>query len=259
MRLQVTFSLLLVGAMLAGCATEYQAFEEAKAANTAEAYEAFLLEYPDGVNKAAAVERLDNLDWEAAEAENTAASYEAYLAKHPEGRHVTDADLAAPKLAWQDADFSEDIATIKGFLEKYSNSAYASKAQQRLELLERMPKHLEVGPTTLTQGDKKKWTVAADVKNVGDVNVATAEFRVAWSNADGRVTRSKDWYLCVAPSDRFDSAEELVQPLTPGETRTFSFHFRRGEAADDWAEDAEHIRIDLIDLVVSDAAPAPAG
>ncbi len=259
MRIQVPFSLLLVGALLAGCATEYQAFDEAKAANTVEAYEAFLAEYPDGVNKAAAVERLDDLDWAATEAENTAAAYEAYLAKYPEGRHVTDAQLAAPKLAWQDADFSGDIATIKAFLEKYSSGAYASNAQKRLELLERMPKHLEVGPTTLTQGEKKKWTVAADVKNVGDANVVTAEFRVAWSNADGRVTRSKDWYLCVAPNDRFDSAEELVQPLAPGETRTFSFDFRRNEAADDWVEDAEHIRVGLIDLVVGDAAPAPAG
>lgn len=262
MRFQVQLLLLLGGVLLAGCAGEYQAFDEAKAANTAEAYQAFLDEYPDSVNKAAAVERLDNLDWEATEAENSAAAYEAYLAKYPEGRHVTDAQLAAPKLAWQDADFSCDPAKVKEFLDKYSNSAYASKAQQRLELLELIPNHLEVGPAILVEGDKKKWTVSADVKNVGDLDVITAEFRVAWSNADGRVTRTKDWYLVVAPNERYDSAESLGVPLAPGETRTFSFDFRRSEAAEDWVEDAEHIRVGLIDLAVgttASPAPAPAG
>jgi hypothetical protein len=248
MRIRNQLAILAITALLGGCASEFAAFEEAKAANTLEAYQAFLTEYPDGVNKAAAVERIDNMEWTVAESENTAEAYEGYMSAHPDGRHLQDAQLAAPKLAWQVADYSGDKAQVEGFLEKYGRSAYAKKGEARLALLELGPKHLEVGPTRLEEGGKNRWTVAADVKNVGQVDVITAEFRVAWRNGDGRVSRSKEWFLVVEKSDRYDAADELVAPLVPGETRPFTFSFRRSEAADDWVADVEHIQIGLVDL-----------
>ena len=248
MRFQIQLAILAITALLAGCATEYAAYEEAQAANTVEAYKAFLAEFPDGVNKAAAEERIDAMEWDVAEAENTAEAYEAYLAAHPDGRHAQDAQLAAPKLGWQVADYSADKAQVESFLEKYGNSAYAKKAKDRLALLDLAPKHIKVGPTRLEEAGKNRWTVAADVTNVGQVDVVTAEFRVAWRNGEGRVSRSKEWFLVVEKSDRYDAADELVTPLAPGETRPFTFTFRRSEAADDWVEDLEHIQIGLVDL-----------
>ena len=248
MKTSIQIALLAAGILLCGCFTEYKAFDEAKAANTPEAYHAFLEQHPDAVNRAAAEERIDGLEWEAAEAENTAEAYQSYLIAHPEGKHATEAELAAPKLAWQDADYSGDLAKVQAFLERYGRSAYSGKANKRAALLDLAPKHVEVGPTRFAAEEGDKWTVSADVKNVGAVDVVTAKFRVAWKNGEGRVVRSKEWYLVVEPKAGYDAADELTLPLPPEESRTFSFTFRRREAADDWVEDAEHVALDLVEL-----------
>jgi len=247
--LRICVVLLSAGFALAGCDSEYKAYELAEADDTAEAYAQFLEQYPDGVNASAARERLDQIDWEAAKADNSAGAYEEYLSQHPDGRYVTKAELAAPKQAWFEADMSDDPAIVEAFLTKYGAGAYGKKARERLELLQQMPQHLVLGEIRLevvTEG--KKWKVASDVKNIGDVPVVETNLRVAWKNADGMVARTKEWFLNCEPKEGVDAPADLTRPLNPGETRTFEFDFRQREACDGWVADVEHVQLQVVEM-----------
>jgi len=241
--------LVFVGVLLAGCAGEYKAYEEAEAADTADAYSTFLEQYPDGVNSTSAKERLDMIHWEEAKAEDTAEGYEEYLRQHPTGKYVTRAEMAAPKMAWQAADLSNDAAQVQSFIDKYGAGAYGKKANERLTLLQTWPQHLDIGETRFEVVEEgKRWKVLADVHNKGAVAVVEAEFRIAWKNGDGEFARTKQWFLNVEAREGVDAPPELTQPLSPGQTRTFEFIFSSREACKGWVEDAEHVQIDLTKL-----------
>ena len=250
---RVCFLFLIAGIALAGCESEYKAYDLATTEDTAAAYELFLEQYPDGVNKAAAEERLDQIDWEATKAEHSAGAYEEYLRKHPTGRYVTKAELEAPKQAWFDADMSSDPAVVEGFLETYGAGAYGKNARERLDLLQRLPQHLEVGEAeveVITEG--KRWKVTAEVKNVGGAPVVETNVRIAWKNADGKVARTKEWFLNCEPKEGVDAPAALTRPLNPGESRTFEFAFRQSEACDGWVADAQHVQLQIVDMKLAE-------
>jgi hypothetical protein len=241
--------LLLAGAVFAGCANEYTAYEETTTADTAVAYAAFLEEYPDGVNASSARQRLDEIDWEVAKKENSGGAYEEYLRMHPDGKFAERATLEGPKMAWQVADYSGDVAQVQGFLDKYGKGAYGKKASERLALLEKLPAHLSMGPAqleVLTEG--KKWRAFVEVENVGDVAVVESKLRVGWKDAAGQVARSKEWFLNCEEKPGVDAPADLTRPLSPGEKRTFEFVFVAREACGDWAADVEHLQIDVVTL-----------
>jgi len=240
---------LICGVALQGCNSEYKAYELAQAEDTTHAYALFLEQHPDGVNASAARERLDQIDWEAAKEENSAGAYEEYLRQHPNGRFVTRAELEAPKQAWLETEMSDDPAVVERFLDKYGAGAYGKKARERLDLLNRLPQHLEIGETRLevvTEG--QKWKVSADVKNIGSVPVVETNFRVAWRNQDGKVARAKEWLLNCEPKEGVDAPADLTRPLDPGESRAFEFEFRSGEACDGWVADLANIQLQLVEM-----------
>ena len=244
---------MLAGWIIAGCANEYTAYDETTTVDTAEAYEAFLAQYPDGVNASAARERLDQIDWEVAKKENSAGAYEEYLRMHPNGKFVEKASLEAPKLAWQVADYSNDTAQIQAFIDKYGHGAYGKKASERLALLQMLGNHLSLGPTQLevvTEG--KKWRVSCEVENVGDVPVVESKLRVGWKDAEGQVARSKEWLLNCEEKAGIDAPADLTRPLDPGGKRTFEFTFVKKEACEDWAADLDHIQIDVVTLKLAE-------
>lgn len=246
-------ALLMAGWIVTGCANEYTAYDEATAADTAEAYEAFLVQYPDGVNVASAEERLDQIDWEEAKSENSAGAYQEYLRRHPEGKFADKASMEAPKLAWQVADYSGDVDRTKAFIDQYGHGAYGKKANERLALLQMLGEHITLGPTQLevvTEG--KKWRVSCEVENVGDTAVVESTLRVGWKDAEGQVARSKEWLLNCEEKAGVDAPADLTRPLQPGEKRTFEFTFVENEASEDWAADLEHIQIDVVTLELAE-------
>lgn len=238
-----------LGLVLAGCENEYTAYDEAKAANTPEAYEAFLEQFPDGVNVADARSKLEVLDWNAAVEANTAEGYEAYLEKYTEGDHAVKAELEAPKLAWQEVEVAGDIASVKVFLEKYGTTAYAKKANDRIALLEKIPKHLEIGETKLeAQETGKPHLVSAECKNTGEVAIVHTNFRVSFFDAEGTLVKTRRWLLVVEPVEGVDAPKELVTPIEPGDTRTFSYDFSNKEAGEGWTGDVAQIHLEVVEL-----------
>jgi hypothetical protein len=206
-------------------------------------------QYPEGVNISDARVRLETLRWNAAVEANTVEGYEEYLEKHPDGEHVDKASLEAPKLAWQEVEAAGDLATVKGFLEKYESTAYAKKAQDRVALLEKIPKHLELGETTLVEQEKgKPYLVSAECKNVGDVAIVQANFRVTFRDAEGTIVKTRRWLLVAKPVEGVDAPKELVQPIKPGDTRTFSYDFSKKEAGEGWTGDVAQIRLEVVEL-----------
>ncbi len=239
--------------LVLGCDNEYTAYDETKATNTAEAYKAFIEQYPEGVNAPDAMHKLEGLDWEAAVAAGTAEAYETYLTDHPEGPHITEAKLEAPKAAWVETESKGDRAAFVAFLEAYGGSAYSKKANDAIALMDFYPKHIEIGPTKLEEGESgKKWLVTADVKNIGKVDVNEARFRIVWKNEGGVVVKRKEWLLVCEEQEGVDAPKELTKPIKPGKSRTFKFDFTRKDCTDGWMADADHIRLELVSLKVAE-------
>jgi hypothetical protein len=239
-------------ACIAGCAGEYKAFDEAKAADTAAAYTTFLEQYPDAVNASEARNLLDTIDWEAAEAENSASAYEEYTRMHPDGRYADKAEMAAPKQAWAVADLATDTAVVEAFIESYGKGSYSKKANARLDLLNRQAAHLEISPMNLEVIEEgRKWKVSADILNSGAVDVVECVFRIAWKDRDGVFARSKEWGLVFEPQEGVDAKPELTRPLGPGETRRFEFTFVASEACEGWPQTTEATQLDVVKLKIS--------
>lgn len=123
-------------ALIAGCATLQNRWEETKLTDTIAAYEDFLREYPEGGWADQARARKNDLyeerDWKAAEANDTIAGYQDFLKNYPNGRHKNDASirletLAAKMREIQAAGKPEMLAAEK-LLKRYQPGVFMSEA-----------------------------------------------------------------------------------------------------------------------------------
>jgi cell division protein FtsN len=82
---------------LAGCSRQQSDWEKARAANSAEAYEQFLKNYPNGEFAAQAQARVKELyeerDWQKARDTDTPEAYQAFLKQYPEGKWTEEARI----------------------------------------------------------------------------------------------------------------------------------------------------------------------
>jgi SPOR domain len=90
---------LFLGAVLciSGCSRQQSDWEKTRAANTTDAYEQFLKNYPNGEFSAQAQARLKELyeerDWQKARDADTLEAYQAFLKDHPEGKWTEEARI----------------------------------------------------------------------------------------------------------------------------------------------------------------------
>jgi cell division septation protein DedD len=90
---------LCLGVILSicGCSRQQSDWEKTRAANTADAYEQFLKNYPSGEFSAQAQARLKELyeerDWQKARDADTLEAYQAFLKDHPEGKWTEEARI----------------------------------------------------------------------------------------------------------------------------------------------------------------------
>jgi hypothetical protein len=82
---------LLLAALLAACDPVGKAWDEARSADTIDAYQSFLAANPGSEYESEAMQRIDGLAWDAARAANTEESYAQYLSDHSDGAHATEA------------------------------------------------------------------------------------------------------------------------------------------------------------------------
>ena len=251
--LLVLASMLIAIPLLPACGGEFGAFEKAKTANTSEGYQEFLAEYPDGVNHEVARGLLDALDWDLAAEADTSAAYDEYVAQHPGGEHVEEAKGQAATLAWREAEETNTREAIEAFLARGDEGSLRKTAEERLVLMDLLPATLEIGETTVAEDGSDAWTVSCPVRNIGDKEVQVARFRIAWIGEGGEKRTKRLWFVAREPKnangakDRVDP-EDLIAPLRPGKTRTFTFTFGKTEVVDGWIADADHTTLELVEL-----------
>ncbi len=95
---------LAVGALaLAGCSRESADWKSASAADTAEAYQQFLQQYPKSAESAQAQARIkqiaDDHDWQAAAAADTRDAYEQFVTQHADSKWAQEARIRIENFA----------------------------------------------------------------------------------------------------------------------------------------------------------------
>ena len=82
---------------LAGCSRQQSDWQKARQANTTDAYEHFLKDYPRGEFTAQAQAHLNELyeerDWQRARDADTSEAYQAFVKQHPEGKWTEEARI----------------------------------------------------------------------------------------------------------------------------------------------------------------------
>jgi hypothetical protein len=96
----------LVTLTVAGCSHEAADWKSATLANTAEAYQSFLQQYPHGRETADAQTRIKQLteerDWQGAMAANSRDAYQQFMAQHPDSKWMQEAQMRIENFAQAD-------------------------------------------------------------------------------------------------------------------------------------------------------------
>ncbi len=116
--------------MVSGC--ESRAYKSAKEADTVEAYEDFLKEYPNKKYAGEALSRIEALNFSAAKKADTIEAYESFLAKYPKGSFTDKALLRIEELPFKHARKTDTPEAYEQFLQEYPNNKFADEARTRL-------------------------------------------------------------------------------------------------------------------------------
>lgn len=261
MRWIVTASTLaLMGAALMACSGESTAYKEACAADTAESYEAYLVEHPEGMSASDVRHRLDLKDFEAAEKGATVEAYEAYLTKHPDGRFADNADTEAEKLARAAAEKANTVEAMVAFKTKYGSeggkTATDTWADKKLEIL-RYAQSVEITQLVVERvnisgerrGEPNGHVIRAMFKNGGERSVKVMKVRVDFLGEDNASVDHKLEFVAT-PSHPMGIPipERLKLPMAPLEERLFEYMIGDSTAKKAWKADAEHVEIQVMDI-----------
>lgn len=96
----------LAALIVAGCSHEAADWKSATLANTSEAYQSFLQQYPHGREASAAQARIKQLteerDWQNAVAANTRDAYQQFTTQHPDSKYAQEAKIRIENFAQAD-------------------------------------------------------------------------------------------------------------------------------------------------------------
>ena len=134
--------------------SDSDAWAQAQATATIQAFEAYLQAFPEGENAIgarAAIQSLQDaaaadLAWSQAAVADTQEAYQAFLATHPEADRAADARQRIAELeraaavqreqvAWDQAQAADTTDAYEGFLEAFPQSAEAPAARERIDVL----------------------------------------------------------------------------------------------------------------------------
>ena len=116
-------------------ALETLRFKQAQKENTLDAFTGFLELHPDGQHAEEATRTVEMMHWVRAQRQNTQGSYERYLADYPEGRFADDARERLTPFLLAELGRSRDPADYEAFLERNPEGATADRARAVLERL----------------------------------------------------------------------------------------------------------------------------
>jgi hypothetical protein len=129
-----------VAVALVACSSAQSDWQQANAADTVAAYQAFLDKHPNTTQSVVARDRihavLDGQAWARAQQSNTVLAFQQYLQEQPAGVHLAEArDRIADSermMAWTAASSADTPEALEAFLEKYPQGPEADQAKAKL-------------------------------------------------------------------------------------------------------------------------------
>ena len=120
---------LLALVLLGACGpSEEREWQDARMKRSAEAYEQFLEQYPEGEFSADAREALETLRFKQAQKENTLDAFTGFLELHPDGQHAEEATRTVEMMHWVQAQRQNTQGSYERYLEKYPEGRFADDA-----------------------------------------------------------------------------------------------------------------------------------
>jgi hypothetical protein len=254
-------TLLALSLLLVSC--EGAALLDAEKANTPEAYEAFLLEYPAHAEADELRGRIDELRYKAAKESRNPAELRDYLAKHPEGAHVADAKKLEDELAWQLADATKTGESYREYLDLHPEGKWLDKAQVGYEKYAYVSK-VTIGEPIIQkvnmaedpEGPLNGWGIEAPVTNTGDKALKIVKMGIDYLGADGVSVKRDTWYTAVQDLGPLPVHPDLRPIMQPGETRPF--RWSTAEEPPNWSEGSFRVKVTFVKFADVPAEEAPA-
>lgn len=250
-------ALAMFGVCLSACNGESTAYTEACTADTPEAYQQYMEQYPDGLHVADVRHRLDLADYEIAEKAKTTAAYEKYLEDHPEGKYADKAMDRAKNLAWEEAEKVNTVEAMVAFKEKYGAGAFGLKADTRLAALRYALTSVQFADVVVERihvgGDRRAepngYAIRTTATNSGEKACKVMKVRVVFLDASSNIAEIKMEFLAT-PSHPMGIPipERLKLPFTSGQARAFEYLVGDPNVNEDWVADAEHTRVEVVEI-----------
>ncbi len=244
--MRTLLTLIALALLLTAC--EGAAYLDAEKANTPEAYEAFLQEYPNYADADAVRAMIEELRYEAAWESRSAEQLREFLARYPESEHAAKIREKEDELAWHEADHAQTGAAYKSYLDLHPEGVYLSEATRK------HTKYAYVDSMTISapviervnmaqdpEGPLNGWGLSCDLTNTGDKRLKTVEVGIDYLKADGSVAKSDKWWAVVQDLGPLPVRPVQRPIMEPGETRPFSWS--TAEVPTGWEEGKLAVRI----------------
>ncbi|MBX5481089.1 MAG: HEAT repeat domain-containing protein [Myxococcaceae bacterium] len=108
-------------------------FEAASAQHTVLAYKRFLEEFPDSPKASAARALLEGLRFNAAQATNTAQAWRLFLSDHPDGAHRAEAERALAEAEFREAGSASSVDALTRLLREHPDDPRRAEIEARLD------------------------------------------------------------------------------------------------------------------------------
>jgi regulator of sirC expression with transglutaminase-like and TPR domain len=123
---------LLAIVVACGGDPEEEDWQSAKMKRSAEGYEQYLAQHPEGVFAQEAREMLEAVHFKQTQKENTLEAAESFLEQHPDGLHAEEIRKTQELLHWAQAQRAKTLAAYKSFLKLYPEGRFAQEAQGKM-------------------------------------------------------------------------------------------------------------------------------
>lgn len=243
------FALLFVLA-LSACADP---FEEAKKADTIEAWDGYLAGGPTAAKKMEGEKRLEELMLDKARADHTLESYDALLKRFPKGKLFKDANQERQTIYYATLEKEDTPEGWQKFLDEYKrpkgDPRLIADARRRVEVA-KLKSSFEIADPAVAQvnlaedpkGPLDGWGFTANVTNKGDKPIEMMYLRVILRGDDGKNLLQKEWPVVAKRlPGNLPFAEGFDKPIAPGETR--KWEYATGDAPEGWNQKFEVLAV----------------
>jgi hypothetical protein len=118
---------------LYGCTSEKQSWEEIQDSYSIEAYQNFLIKYPNSDKKHIALEKIEYLTYFEAEIHNSIKELQKYLALYPNGKYKKEVNLLLDEIDYNEAIYRKTKESLKKYLANHPNGKYKVQVQSLIK------------------------------------------------------------------------------------------------------------------------------